>query len=109
MEKPKLRKLIFQILTEKPEARGSNDLLTYLINKHLINHHNIQTADGFAMAMYGGLIPNQHTIAAALSVVKRLNPELKETPEQREKKLQKQEEFINDSRAAQEQVILNQN
>jgi hypothetical protein len=108
-QKEKIRQLIINVLTEKPETRANNDLLAYHINIHFINTLNLQSARGMAMAFLKMDMPNQHIIAAMTSVIKRNHPELAPTPEQLENKLKVQEEFINDSRASQEQLILNNN
>jgi hypothetical protein len=109
MKPKKIQEMIIQAFNEAPETIGSNAILWSYIAKHLTHKNNILTADSFILASVQGIIPSQHTIAAAASNVRKLYPEFQPTEEQLANKNTVREEFINASREAQLQRILNQN
>jgi hypothetical protein len=95
METKKLEEIVIQAFTEYPETISSNVVLWGRISKRLATQHNIITAEGFIMATLQGKIPSSHTLAAAITNVRRRRPEFIPTEEQKARKMKVQEQEIN--------------
>jgi hypothetical protein len=95
MEIEKLEDIVIQAFREYPETISSNGVLWARIAKRLATQHNIITAEGFIMATLMGKIPSSHSIAAAASNVRKSNPEYEPTEEQKAKKQEVQQQYIN--------------
>ena len=57
-----------------------------------------QNLDDFFLKVLSGEIPSSHTLAAKITNVRKKYPELRPTEEQRKKKLEVKEQYINEYR-----------
>jgi len=95
MEIPKLEDLVLMTFEEQPDSIAHNGILWGYIARALASHNNITTRDGLILALVEGTIPNQHSIAAAASNVRKTHPQYNPTEEQRKNKEQIKQEYIN--------------
>lgn len=105
MEIPKLEELVLMTFQEKPESIAHNGILWGYIAKSLASSNNITTRDGLILALIEGTIPNQHSIAAAASNVRKKHPQYNPTEEQRNNKQQIKQEYINRAKQIQNGTI----
>jgi hypothetical protein len=96
----KLEKIIELAFRNKPETIASNDLLWVEVCKALCAGKNITNLDDFFLKVLSGEIPSSHTLAAKITNVRKKYPELRPTEEQRKKKLEVKEQYINEYRNA---------
>lgn len=89
-----LQQIVTAVLTDYPETRGNNDLVWVEVSQILCELYDITTIEGFLLATLTKKIPSSHTLAATISVVRKLHPELNPTPEQLERKKEIKEQFI---------------
>lgn len=95
MEIEKLEDIVIQAFREYPETISSNAVLWARISRALATQQQIVSVDSFIDAVVKGKIPSSHSIAAAASNVRKSNPEYEPTEEQRAKKHEVQQQYIN--------------
>jgi hypothetical protein len=96
----KLEQVVETAYRAKPETISSNDLLWVEVSKALCKHYGIRTLDDFFLHILGGKIPTSHTLAATITNVRKNNPDLVPTEEQKRLKLAVKQRYINEYRNA---------
>lgn len=96
----KLEQVIENTYRTLPETISSNDLLWVEVSKSLCKNLNIKSLDNFFLHILRGDIPTAHSLAAAISNVRKKNPDLVPTEEQRQRKMEVKERYINEYRKA---------
>ena len=96
----KIEQVIETAYRAKPETIASNDLLWVEVSKALCKQFGIRTLDDFFLHILGGQIPTSHTLAAGITNVRKNNPELRPTEEQRRLKMEVKQRYINEYRNA---------
>jgi hypothetical protein len=96
----KIDELVELAYRNKPETLTSNDLLWVEVCKVLCEVEGITKLDDFFLNILCRKIPSSHSLAAAISVVKKRCPELEPTEEQKRLKKEVKERYINEYRNA---------
>ena len=96
----KLDEIVELAFRNKPQTLASNDLLWVEVCKALVKQKGVKTIDDFFLSVLNKDIPSSHSLAAAISVVRKRCPELKPTEEQARLKEQIRQSYINDYRNA---------
>ena len=91
----RLEPAVIATLRNKPASIGNNDVLWVELVKALCQEKNITSVDELFLSVLRGEIPTSHSVAAALTNVRREHPELKPTDAQMKLKLEKKQEYIN--------------
>ena len=94
-QKMLLESIVEQTFRLRPQTIGNNDLLWVEVCKALCEVNNINELDSFFLSVLRGDIPSSHSIAAAVSLVRKKHPELRPTEEQMANKLAAKQEYIN--------------
>jgi len=94
----KLEQLIETAYRTKPETIASNDLLWVEISKLLCKTYGVKNLDSFFLHILKGQIPTSHSLAASISNVRKNNPDLVPTEEQRRMKMEVKQRYINQYR-----------
>jgi hypothetical protein len=90
-----IEQMIISAYTEKPELISNNNVLWAYISQGLANHYGINTIEEFVEAIVYGKIPSSHSLAAAISNVRKEHPQFVPTEEQRQLKEQVKQNYIN--------------
>lgn len=90
-----IEQMIISAYTEKPETISNNNVLWAYISRGLANHYGINTIDKFVEAIVYGAIPSSHSLAAAISNVRKAYPQYAPTEEQRKQKEEVKQNYIN--------------
>lgn len=96
----KVDEIVELAFRNKPETLASNDLLWVEVCKALCEAKGIRNLDDFFLNILGREIPSSHSLAAAVSVVRKRCPELQPTEEQRRAKQEVKQRYINEYRNA---------
>jgi hypothetical protein len=94
----KLEQVVETAYRAKPETIASNDLLWVEVSKALCKRYGVKTIDDFFLHILGGQIPTSHSLAAAITNVRKNNPDLIPTEEQRRLKMVVKQRYINEYR-----------
>lgn len=94
----KLEQVVETAYRAKPETIASNDLLWVEVSKALCKRYGVKTIDDFFLHILGGQIPTSHSLAAAITNVRKNNPDLVPTEEQRRLKMVVKQRYINEYR-----------
>lgn len=92
----KLQTLVKQTYDRKPETIANNNLLWIEVCKRLCCIDNIESIDDFYLAILKNQIPSSHSLAAAISCVRKKYPEYHPTDEQKEMKEVSRQKYIED-------------
>jgi len=96
----KVDEIVELAFRNKPETLASNDLLWVEVCKALCKTKGITSLDDFLVNVLNGQIPSSHTLAAAISVVRKRCPELQPTDEQKRMKQEVKNRYITEYRNA---------
>ena len=95
-----LEYIVETALRAKPETRANNDVLWIEVCKALCEVKGITTLDDFFLKILYGEIPSSHSLAAAVSIVRKRCPHLRPTQEEMDLKMAKRQEYIDNYRNA---------
>lgn len=93
-------RIVETALRAKPETRANNDVLWIEVCKALCKVKGITTLDEFFLKILYGELPSSHSLAAAVSLVRKRFPELKPTQEEMDLKMARRQEYIDNYRNA---------
>jgi hypothetical protein len=96
----KVDELVEMAYRNRPETLASNDLLWVEVCKVLCEVEGITNLDDFFLNILTRKIPSSHSLAAAISVVKKRCPELEPTDEQKRLKKEVKQRYINEYKNA---------
>jgi hypothetical protein len=94
-QKMLLESIVEQTFRLRPQTIGNNDLLWVEVCKALCEANEVNELDSFFLSVLRGDIPSAHSLAAAVSLVRKKHPELRPTDEQLANKLAVKQEYIN--------------
>lgn len=94
-QKMLLESIVEQTFRLRPQTIGNNDLLWVEVCKALCEANEVNGLDSFFLSVLRGDIPSAHSLAAAVSLVRKKHPELRPTDEQLANKLTIKQEYIN--------------
>ncbi len=95
MAKQKLEELVELAFRHRPDTISSNTLLWVEVVKALCETKNITTLDELFLNVLSNKIPTSHSLAAAITNVRKKYPELRPTEEQMARKEAVKQEYIN--------------
>jgi len=82
----------------KPHLIANNNLLWVELCKELCIEKGITNTDDFFINIINGDLPSSHVIAASITNVRKKYPHLRPTEDQMKRKLEVQQQYINDYR-----------
>lgn len=93
-----LEKLITQTYDRKPETIGNNTLLWVEVCKRLQNLYSIESVDDLYLSILKNELPSSHSLAAAISCVRKKYPQYEPTEEQKKMKNEVKQRYIDNYR-----------
>jgi formylmethanofuran dehydrogenase subunit E len=93
-----LEKLIIQTYDRKPETIGNNNLLWVEVCKRLQNLYKIESIDDLYLSILKNELPSSHSLAAAISCVRKKYPQYEPTEEQKKIKNEVKQRYIENYR-----------